>query len=222
MLHINDTTLLILNYERPGNLIKICERFQGFMPIEIINNNPAYRVPKNFFGASIINNKENRFYIERWYRTIRCKTPYVCLLDDDILPYKKTILEMRKNLIMNPTSLIGIHGFNGFRKATTYKDLKYNYCNNSTVEVVIGGCTLATVNSIRKIFQSFVVPMKRPVEGDDIIISLGLTKKFNNKHYTMEGELDILPGGEKNFSNNTDKICDRWDTYKKFERQFNI
>lgn len=199
-MHLKDTTLLILNYERPGNLIKICERFQDFCFIEIINNNPTYSIPKNFYGAKIINNKTNMYCIERWYRAIKCKTPYVCLLDDDILPYRKTIFDLRKNLIINPTSLIGINHNNPL----------------GIVDIVFGACTIVNISSLKRIFQKYIIPMNRPKDGDDIIVSLGLTKKFNNKHYIINGEIEILAGNKIKV-----KSYERCLIFKKFERMFN-
>lgn len=203
-----DTTLLITNYARPGNLVKICERFQGFMPIEIINNNPAYRIPKNFFGAKIYNNSTNKHCVERWYRAINCNTEYVCLLDDDVLIDKKTLLKLYQKSILHPNSLIGLYG-----STTTGEKI---WCRDAEVEIVIGACTIVNQKAIRKIFQRYLVPMSRPKHGDDIIISLALSQFFKVKHYTIDAEVEMLPEGDIRLS--TDE--QRNEVREKFEQMF--
>ena len=36
--------LIILNYKRPNNVLKIIKAFEGFYPITIINNNPDQHI----------------------------------------------------------------------------------------------------------------------------------------------------------------------------------
>jgi hypothetical protein len=212
---------LILNYKRPGNTVQICERFFGFCPITIINNNPGYSIPQNFYEGKIINNNQNKYCIDRWYHAVRCKTPYVFLLDDDILPSKKTFLEMRREIILHPTSLVGIYGKNNIKSAKCYEDLDTIWCSRSEVDIVVGAAIMAQTKSLRKIFKRYIVPMNRPNRGDDIIVSLAMTDFFKNKHYIVDADIELLPEGEVGLNleekENNNK---RWNVLLQFEERF--
>ena len=91
---LKDTQLIILNYKRMDNVLKIAYKFQGFIPILIVNNNPkiTIEIPK----ILIHNNNKNNWCIERWYWAQKSKFKYSIILDDDILPTKHCLFKLRK------------------------------------------------------------------------------------------------------------------------------
>lgn len=188
---LKDTTLLVTNYQRPANVLKIVERFKDFMPIHILNNNPSYHIPKNFYVQKIYNNSVNKWCIERWYCALQCKTEYVCLLDDDIDLYRKTIFDLRKKIKRFPNSLIGICGKKGINN--TYQELERIWCENAEVEIISGKCMMIRVDALRKIFSTYIIPLGEVTCGDDIIVSLSLSHYHKVLHYTVETEVDELP-----------------------------
>jgi len=163
MFTINDTTLLVANYMRPANVIKIIERFQGFLPITLINNNPSYHVPKNFYSGKIYNNSRNKGDIDRWYRALECQTEYICFVADTFLPYKKTILDLRKTIKKFPDSIIGTTG---------------------NVQIVEDSCFILRVQTIKKTYI-------KDIELNNLC--LAITQHFGVSHYIMDTEMEILP-----------------------------
>lgn len=220
---LKDTTLLLTNYMRPTNVLKIVERFKDFMPITIINNNSAYDIPKNFYAQTIYNNSSNRYCIDRWHRVLDCETEYVCILDDDILPYKKTILDLRKISESYPNSLVGIYGQTGTINANSYEELEDYWCREGQVEIVAGTCLIVHKIAIEQIFTKYIKPMGIPDRGDDIIISLALTKHFGDLHKIITTEVEVLPEFDVGLNRDKDyHYARRWKMIQKCRKKFNI
>jgi len=163
MFTINDTTLLVTNYMRPANVIKIIERFEDFLPITLINNNPSYHVPKSFYSGKVYNNSRNKGDIDRWYRALECQTEYICFIADTFLPYKKTILDLRKTIAKFPDSIVGISG---------------------NVQVIGDSCFILRVQTIKETYIKNIGLNN---------ICLAITQRFGNLHYIIDTEVETLP-----------------------------
>lgn len=222
-LKLKDTTLLITNYKRPQNVLKIIERFKDIMPIEILNNNPAYVISKIFNVKKIYNNKKNRYCFDRWNRARFCKTEYVCLLDDDVLPYIRTILDMRKISRINPNRIIGIYGRNITTSAKNYGELPETWCVSNEVDIAVGACLMFKRDSLCKVYNKYMKPFEGTDRGDDIIASLAFTKNYGEKHLIIDTEVELLP--ELDVGLNKDKSYHyrrRWEILQDFQRRFFI
>ena len=131
--------LIILNYKRPDNVLKIVKAFEGFYPITIINNNPDEHIQlpgidiksgKNYKTIDIINNKSNLKCMERWVRCFQYPEKFKLILDDDILPHKKLIDKM----LELDAPITGIYGKSGVTNANSYEDLKDHWCLDDHVD----------------------------------------------------------------------------------------
>ena len=107
--------IILLNYKRPNNTLKIVKAFKDFYPITVINNNPDAPFPVS--GVDVINNDTNYKCMERWVRCFSYTEDFKLILDDDILPHKTLIDKM---LQLNEP-IVGIYGKSGVAKAKSYR-----------------------------------------------------------------------------------------------------
>lgn len=188
---LKDTTLIVTNYRRPINVETIVNRFKGFMPIWIINNNESITIPSNY-ADKVFNNKVNKYNWDRWDKACNVTTEYVILLDDDVLPFKKTFLDLHYWIKKSSGHLIGIHGLQGIELAKSYNSLVSYYCEEAIVELIIGSCLIFKSQDLKIIFKSFT-SINSSIRGDDIIYSLYFRKVFNILHQTIKTEVERLP-----------------------------
>ena len=211
---LRDTQLIILNYKRIENVLKIVYKFQDFMPILVINNNPELRleIPR----VLIHNNKENKWCIERWYWAEKSSFEYSIILDDDICPTKHCIHKLRKTIKEYPKSLVGIYGKNNLKSATKYEELTDVWCVDKQVDLCIGSCLIVKNQSLKEIWNDYVKPWGIQDRGDDLLISLALSHKNSSKHRTISTEVELLSEGNVGLNLSKDHYPKRWSVIKKF------
>lgn len=95
-MHLHDTTIIVTSHGNPNNLIKIHDALGRYYPIKFNEIKQRAQV--------------NKGYLEKWYQAVKCKTKFVCLLEDNIIPSLDTFETLYRNSVYNPFSLIGIHG----------------------------------------------------------------------------------------------------------------
>lgn len=213
---IQDTQLIILNYKRLDNVLKIVYKFQDFIPIMVINNgsNAKINVPKVIFH----NNEENKWCIDRWYWAAKSKFKYSIVLDDDILPTKHCLFTLRKNITKFPTSLISIYGKNGVSRAKKYKDLTDVWCIDKKVDFAIGSCIIVDNEMLRKIFDTYIRPWGTIKRGDDLLISLAFSHFFKSKHRTIGTEVTLLDEKTVGLNKHPEHYKMRWKVIEDFKR----
>jgi len=215
---LQDTQLIILNYKRLDNVLRIAYAFQGFMPILVVNNGNSTKleVSKVLFH----NNEENKWCIDRWYWANKSKFKYSIILDDDILPTKHCLLKLRKTVGKYPTSLISIYGKNNLEDAKSYEELKDVWCVDKDVDIAVGSCVAVNNDSLRVIFDDYVKPWGIIKRGDDILVSLSMSHFYKTKHKTISTEVTLLP--EKDVGLNTHKNHEelRWKVVEDFKNTY--
>ena len=214
--------LIILNYKRPDNVLKIVKAFEGFYPITIINNNPDEHIQlpgidvksgKNYKPIDIINNKSNLKCMERWVRCFQYPEKFKLILDDDILPHKKLIDKM---LELN-APITGIYGKSGVTNANSYEDLKDHWCLDDYVDFLVGAVILVK-QDILNLIQDKILNVGYPERGDDIMISYWIKQALNlNKLKTVSGKILNLPEGDVGLNKNPEHFLMRWNVVEKFK-----
>ena len=214
-LPINDATLLLTNFDRPQNIVVIVNRFKNFLPIWIVNNNPEASIPNDYVNR-VFNNDINKGSIDRWYKAIQCDTEYLIVLDDDVLPFKKTFMELSYRSKKSPYELLGISGRSGLATASKYEDLEKFWCCNAEVELITGSCLIIRTSIIRKIFNKYIQPIGKLYKEDNIILSLGLTLHTKMLHQTIRTEVELFP----EYNTNKDYVK-KWKLINEFKNRFN-
>ena len=210
-----DTQLIILNYKRIDNVLRIVYAFQGFMPIIVVNNGSKTKmgVPKVLFH----NNEENKWCIDRWYWANKSKFKYSIILDDDILPTKHCLLTLRKTIEKYPTSLVSIYGKNNLKDAKSYKELKDVWCVDRDVDIAVGSCVAVDNDSLRAVFDDYIKPWGTIKRGDDILVSLSMSHFYKNKHKTISTEVTLLPEKDVGLNTHTNHEELRWKVVEDFQ-----
>ena len=92
----NWVTVILTIYKRPWNLLEQLEvvKNQSIQPREIIviNNGCFTETPKEVKETCIV--IENNINFGVWFRftvALNCKTKYICMLDDDTIPWSKRL-----------------------------------------------------------------------------------------------------------------------------------
>src|SRR5210317_2186305 len=90
-----DLRVIVLNYKRQENVLKIVQALSLYFPVTVINNNPNKSFPYLGQPIEVINNDENFMCMERWVRCFEYNEEYKLVLDDDILPSLSIIERMK-------------------------------------------------------------------------------------------------------------------------------
>jgi len=214
--------LIILNYKRPDNVLKIVKAFEGVYPITIINNNPDEHIQlpgidvksgKNYKPIDIINNKNNLKCMERWVRCFQYPEKFKLILDDDILPHKKLIDKM----LELDAPIVGIYGKSDVANANSYEDLKDHWCLDDYVDFLVGAVILVK-QDILNLIQNKILNAGYPERGDDIMISYWIKQALNlNKLKTVSGKILNLPEGDVGLNKNPEHFLMRWNVVEKFK-----
>ena len=214
--------LIILNYKRPDNVLKIVKTFEGFYPITIINNNPHEHIQlpgidvksgKNYKPIDIINNKNNLKCMDRWVRCFQYPEKFKLILDDDILPHKNLIDKMLK---LN-TPITGIYGKSGVINSNSYQELKDHWCVDDYVDFLVGAVILVK-QDVLNLIRDKIINAGYPERGDDIMISYWIKQALKLKTLkTVSGKILNLPEGEVGLNKNPEHFLMRWNVVKKFK-----
>ena len=217
---LKDTQLIILNYKRMDNVLKIAYKFQGFIPILIVSNNPkiTIEIPK----ILIHNNNKNNWCIERWYWAQKSKFKYSIILDDDILPTKHCLFKLRKMIEKYPTSIISIYGKNNLNNSKKYKDLTDVWCVDRNTDLAIGSCLIVDNNNLRKIFNDYIKPWGYIKRGDDLLISLSFSHFFKSIHKTINTEVTLLDEMNVGLNKSSEHYKLRWKVVEDFKKLHSI
>ena len=208
-----DLRIIVLNYKRQENVLKIVKALQPYYPITVVNNNPKKRFPQFGQPVEVINNDENFMCMERWIRCFECKEEYKLILDDDMLPSRSLIERMKS--FNEP--MVGIYGKSEVESATSYSELEDHWCVDSTVDFLVGSVVLVKQSALNLI-QSSIEKIGYPKRGDDIIVSYLLKKQFNLKKLrTVSGKVLMLPEGNVGLNTDPSHFLMRWKVIEKFK-----
>ena len=212
---LQDTQLIILNYKRLDNVLRIVYAFQRFMPIVVVNN--GNKTKMDISKVLFHNNEENKWCIDRWYWANKSKFKYSIILDDDILPTKHCLLTLRKTIEKYPTSLVSIYGKNNLKDAKSYKELKDVWCVDRDVDIAVGSCVAVDNDSLRAVFDDYIKPWGTIKRGDDILVSLSMSHFYKNKHKTISTEVTLLPEKDVGLNTHTNHEELRWKVVEDFQ-----
>ena len=203
--------IILLNYKRPNNTLKIVKAFKDFYPITVINNNPDAPFPVS--GVDVINNDTNYKCMERWVRCFSYIEDFKLILDDDILPHKTLIDKM---LQLNEP-IVGIYGKSGVAKAKSYIELKDHWCADASVDFLVGAVIMVKQN-ILNLIQQKIIKAGYPERGDDIMISYWIKQALDLKKLkTVSGKILNLPEGTVGLNKNPEHFLMRWNVVEKFK-----
>jgi len=217
-MELDNITLVVLNYKRFANIAKIVNYYSTKIKIHIINNNPTIIMKKPTHVERVINNSKNKWCIERWHQAMNITSDYICLLDDDLLVDIDSIEHLKNVAENNPHSLVGIYGKNNIETASCYEDLQDVWCVKKDVDIVVGSCIVTRTENIKSIYDTYIKPFGYADRGDDILISLSLSEKYNVKHKVEYAVVEMLPEGDVSLSDNPAHYKKRWDVIKSFRR----
>lgn len=208
--------LIVLNYKRFANIARIVNYYSTKLPIFIVNNNPAIVMKKPPEVEKVVNNRKNKWCIERWYQAMSINSEYICLLDDDLLVDYDSILHLLKVAEENPYSLVGIYGKMNLQTATCYEELEDVWCVKRDVDIVVGSCIVTRTANIRAIHDSYIQPFGYNDRGDDILVSMALTNLYGVKHKVEPAKVEQLPEGNVALSQDPNHYLKRWQVVKYF------
>jgi len=214
-----DTILIILNYKRPRNVVKLIFKFKHIIPILIINNNPDFKI-NPIDGVAVINNKENFWCLERWKIAKDLNFKYAILLDDDIEPSMECITLLRSQIEKTPDRLVSIYGRSGINSKNCYEDLDSFWCIDSEVELAVGACIAVSISHLKAIWDKYNIPSFFVDRGDDILVSLAMTDFYKKKHKTVKTFVTSLEEGDVGLNKNPDHFKKRWEVISKFRSPF--
>lgn len=199
--------IIILNYKRPDNVKAICDAFHRSVPITIINNNPHQSFDYRSRKVEVINNKENKYCIERWLRCYEYPEPYKLILDDDLLPSPLLIQKLKRRDL----PIVGVYGKSGVERAKKYKDLKDHWSKNSRVDFLVGSIIMVKQEALDAI-KDELLTYKHLKRGDDIVVSYLIKKHYNLSNLeTVVGKVLNLPEGEVGLNRDPEHYKLRWE-----------
>ena len=208
-----DLRVIVLNYKRQENVLKIVQALSLYFPVTVVNNNPNKSFPYLGQPIEVINNDENFMCMERWVRCFEYNEEYKLVLDDDILP-SLSIIERMKSL---NDPIVGIYGKSEVESATSYEELEDHWCVDKNVDFLVGSAVLVKQSALNAI-QSSIEKIGYPKRGDDIIVSYLLKKQFNLKKLrTVSGKVLMLPESDVGLNTDPSHFLMRWKVIEKFK-----
>lgn len=205
--------VIILNYKRQANVIKIVQALRNYFPITVVNNNPIKPFPHFGQPVEVINNIENFMCMERWLRCLEYNEEFKLVLDDDILPS----LPLIKKMIALNEPMVGIYGKSGVEKSSCYDELDSFWCEEANVDFLVGSTVLIKSDALVKI-QKSLEKIGYPKRGDDIIISYLIRKAFKLSNLkTVSGKVMMLPEGNVGLNKDPSHFLMRWKVIEKFK-----
>lgn len=205
--------IIILNYKRQDNVLKIAHTFHSLnIPVSIINNNPDEHLPY-LKDIDVINNDKNYYCMERWHRCFEYSEEFKVVIDDDLLPHPSLIAKM----IHLNEPLVGIYGKTNVENATNYHELVDHWCENIEVDFVCGAVVCIKQSVMNKIFND-ITKIGFPDRGDDIITSYLMKKASGKSKFKLvSGKVLNLPEGDVGLNRSSDHFTKRWNVLQKFK-----
>lgn len=208
-----DLRVIVLNYKRQDNVLRIVKALQPYYPVTVINNNPKKRFPQFGQPVEVINNEQNFMCMERWIRCFEYSEEFKLILDDDMLP-SLSLIERMKNL---NEPIVGIYGKSGVTQSKSYTELEDHWCLDDYVDFLVGSVVLIKQSAL-DLIQPALEKIGYPKRGDDIIVSYLLKKQFNlNKLRTVSGKILMLPEGDVGLNKDPSHFSMRWKVIEKFK-----
>ena len=205
--------VIVLNYKRPENMVHFIRSFKKVCPLSIVNNNPEEQFPYLGQPIDVINNTKNYFCMERWVRCFDYDEEYKLLVDDDLLPHPSLINKM---MSLN-VPIVGVYGKSGVDNAKKYSDLKDHWCEDNSVDFLVGSVILVKQSALNLI-EDEIFKVGYPERGDDIIISYLLKRKLGLKQLpTTSGKVLNLPEGNVGLNKDPTHFSKRWKVVEKFK-----
>lgn len=111
---MKDLTIVLLNYKRQNNILKILASLasQSVIPQIFLWNNAE--IP--FFDSRVdwlVNSSVNKFCYPRWFLAARAKTEFVAVLDDDLNVNSDIFVKILIDYLASLNSQVGIIGLEG-------------------------------------------------------------------------------------------------------------
>ena len=208
-----DLRVIILNYKRQDNVIRIVQVLQNYYPITVINNNPIKPFPQLGQPVEVINNNKNYMCMERWIRCSEYNEEFKLVLDDDVLP-SLNLIEKMKSL---DKPIVGVYGKTNVKTSNKYEDLRDYWCIDAKVDFLVGSVVMIKQSCLNVIYDS-LKKIGYHMRGDDIIVSYLIKKAFNLDYLeTVAGEVLMLPEGNVGLNKDPSHFSMRWKVIEKFK-----
>ena len=190
-----DYTLIILNWKRPGNVIKIINELHDYPNLTTIivsNGHSNNQLFFKDFNKVISYNDSNLNLVYgldlRFLRSLSAPTEKIIIIDDDILIDQNNLTKMLNNYENNPNRIVGYEGRNMESDTHYYKiQPKSPYCDIVLTRLLVCDKMLCNLFFKCKPIVENIYKEGIPYgNGEDIVLSF-IGKLFYNikKHYLV-------------------------------------
>lgn len=152
--------IFLLNWRRRENLYKIINaiKAQTMIPNIVVIDNASTDINHSFSypdeNITVIQKNNENMCWERWLAALNFPNKYICVMDDDIIFSKSTVIESCYNYMEsnNKVDAIGAYGVK-YSKQFTYFGSEHTYCKHKDVQVPIlkGRFMFVRFDSIREL-----------------------------------------------------------------------
>lgn len=212
---MEDTRVILLNYKRPHNTRIIVGALSQWLPVTVINNGKALNPSSFGKNVEIINNSKNLGLFERWRFILRQKESYAVVIDDDILPSYSIMRKIMATGINE--QLAGIYGKRISKNMSSYDDLEEIWCEDIKADLLVSACSFVRKTDMKKIWKRYIDNCDfYHGRGDDLLVSMAMTREFKIKPQIVSGKVICLPEGEVGLNQHPTHKERRWSIIQDF------
>jgi len=213
----SDITVVICNYARPGNIVKIIKEISKNPYIgEIIVTHGKPETYREFEGAKNIQNYEiNSKYggAQRFFAALESSNDKIFFLDDDFIPSGSLILEMRNLSNEDPDQIYG-----SYKRICSRKRGYKHKASPQSYNIVLTGLAMTSKNVVKTFMKDFPkyseTLEKTHGNGEDILFNRSFIDNYGKKPYYIKGaKYKELPNQAESYGSRPDhkklrnKIC---------------
>ena len=182
-------SVLLLNWKRPENVIKIIEHEKNFSSVGeilVFNNNPEVAFEYVHPKVKVINASCDFGLRTRWILAALATHDYLIFQDDDVLIQEDAIHEFIRQLSTDPERIYSMNGRNldeeGLYDSTpAVGDVEIALTRAAAIHKSVVPLILSCESRFQK--GGFKLP---PANGEDIFLSFCLTAHFGKRHQVLD------------------------------------
>ena len=185
-------TVVLLNYKRPHNLIKVIHSLnnQTVRPAIYLWDNADTPLSKHYGGYKenvgtdwYVHSSRNEFCPPRWWMAAHAPTEYVMTCDDDLMPGDGKLIEdlISQMSVLDYFSIIGAFG------KQLQSDVDYEHCpaaeRGEFCDIILGRMMFMRTDSLQASLHGYWHAFRNDLITDDIAISSLMGGVANRRHY---------------------------------------
>lgn len=185
-------TICLTNWARPQLTLELIESIkeQTVRCNVFLWNNGN---PRKFSGVNWqVDSNKNRICWPRWFMAFAAPTPFVCIIDDDVLLSKSTALEFALSSMLeaDKATIVGIAGVvldakATYRKSTHLGPMDVGRCRDTPCDVIKGMLMLMRTKSL---VQNVKLGAPRAFREDDIAVCSMMSRGQLGKHICLRAD----------------------------------